>query len=141
MASHEHLGASLGAQPPQLFAGFNVCYKLKRNAPQMFFCQLERNHDPFKKTQQFVKNLSPGKRSVFQYFLNTPAPCSLVEAAVGGAPAGPGDLLLFSYQPGLQRYIPSKLRYLVFYSGAGRLARGGLCVCVYVLFVQREQKI
>lgn len=73
----------------------------------MFFCHLERNHDPFKKTQQSVKNLSLGKRFVFQYFLNTLAPCCLVQAAVRGAPVGPGDLLLFSYQPVLQRYAPA----------------------------------
>lgn len=64
----------------------------------MFFCGLETNHGPFKKTRQSVKNLSPGNRFVFQDFLTAPAPCSPVQAAVvwalGGLWVGPGGLLL-----------------------------------------------
>lgn len=103
----------------------------KKKVPQLFFCHLERNHDPFKMPQQSVKNLSPGKCSVFQDLSGAgcsrrgsrgaQGTCCSVHINLCCSGPSPSKLLLGRCPPGRP------------YIGSGRLMGGGMCVCVCVI--------
>lgn len=107
----------------------------KKKVPQLFFCHLERNHDPFKKPQQSVRNLSPGKCSVFQDLSGAgcsrrgsrgaQGTCCSVHINLCCSGPSPSKLLLGRCPPGRP------------YIGSGRLMRVGVCVCY--LFSEERQ--